>query len=229
MHANCGHDMMKTRVLLVDDHPLLREGLRELLRPESEFEVVGEAESIAEAKRALETMRPDVMVVDLTLAGEDGVELVTHAAAHWPKVRVLVLSMHDEALYAERLLQLGAHGYLMKHESAPALLAALRKVAGGELYVSTSLSSRLLGKLATQRDLGHHAGGLTYRELEVLSAIAKGLGTQQIAAALQMSSKTVDSHRRNIREKLGLRTATDLVRYAVHWAGEDQAAKPGES
>jgi DNA-binding NarL/FixJ family response regulator len=215
---------MKCRVLLVDDHPLLREGLRELLRPETDFEVCGEAGSIAAAASAIAELEPDVMVVDLTLGGEDGVDLVTLAAQRFPKLRILVLSMHDEALYAERLLQLGAHGYLMKHESAPVLLAALRKVAGGELYVSSGLSSRLLGKVAANRDHGHHSGGLTDRELEVLTAIAKGLGTQEIAAALQMSAKTVDSHRRNIREKLGLRNATDLVRYAVRWAGENTTA-----
>ena len=220
---------MKHRVLLVDDHPLLREGLRELLRPDTEFEVCGEAESIALATHALAELRPDIVVVDLTLGGEDGVQLVTYAAEHFPSVRILVLSMHDEALYAERLLQLGAHGYLMKHESAPVLLAALRKVASGEMFVSTSLSSRLLGKLATHRDHGHQAGGLTDREREVLAAIAKGLGTQEIAAALQMSAKTVDSHRRNIREKLGLRNATDLVRYAVRWAGENPAPVRSES
>lgn len=220
---------MKCRVLLVDDHPLLREGLRELLRQETEFEVCGEAETIAQASQGLDALRPDVMIVDLTLGAEDGVELVTLAAERFPGVRILVLSMHDEALYAERLLQLGAHGYLMKHESAPVLLAALRKVAHGELYVSSSLSTRLLGKVAAQRDQGQSAGGLTERELEVLSAIARGLGTQEIAATLQMSAKTVDSHRRNIREKLGLRNATDLVRYALRWSGESPGAGRSET
>lgn len=211
---------MTTRVLLVDDHPLLREGLRELLRTETDFEVCGEAETIAEATQAIEDLHPDLLVVDLTLATEDGVDLITMAAERWPSVRILVLSMHDESLYAERLLQLGAHGYLMKHESAAVLLAALRKVAAGERFVSPALSPRLLNKTSA-RESPQNAGGLTEREFEVLSAIAKGLGTQEIAASLQMSSKTVDSHRRNIREKLGLRTATDLVRYAIRWAGEN--------
>lgn len=214
---------MKTRVLLVDDHPLLREGLRELLGPSTGFEVSGEAESIAEARAALVEQKPDVMVVDLTLGSEDGVELITYAAGHHPEVRILVLSMHDESLYAGRLLQLGAHGYLMKHESANVFLGALSKVASGELYVSPALGGRLLSKLATHtREPRMQTGGLTDREREVLAAIAKGLGTQEIAAVLQMSSKTVDSHRRNIREKLGLRSATELVRYAVRWAGENQ-------
>lgn len=220
---------MKRRVLLVDDHPLLREGLRELLRPEPEFEVCGEAETVAEATRALADLRPDVMIVDLTLGGEDGVDLVTLAATHWPSVRVLVLSMHDESLYAERLLQLGAHGYLMKHESATVLLAALRKVAAGEIYVSGPLSARLVGQMAAQREAGQPPRGLTDREFEVLSAVARGLGTQEIAANLQMSAKTVDSHRRNIREKLGLRSATDLVRYAVRWAGENAGGARSEA
>lgn len=214
---------MKTRVLLVDDHPLLREGLRELLGPETGYQVCGEADTIAEATRALETLKPDVAVVDLTLGAEDGVELVALAAERFPEVRILVLSMHDESLYAERLLQLGAHGYLMKHESANAFLTALGKVAHGEIYVSPALGSRLLHKLAGHRELKAQTGGLTEREREVLAAIAKGLGTQQIAAALNMSAKTVDSHRRNVREKLGLHSATDLVRYAVRWAGEAES------
>ncbi len=213
--------MPKVRILLVDDHPLLREGLHELLSTEMDFLVCGEADSIATAVQALETTQPDVIVIDLTLGSDDGVELVKLVASRWPAVRILVLSMHEEGLYAERLLQLGAHGYLMKQESATALLAALRKVAHREIYVSPSISRRLLGKVALHREQSPAKGGLTDREHQVLRAVAQGLGTQEMSVALGMSAKTVDSHRRNIREKLGLSSATDLVRYAVRWANDN--------
>lgn len=212
---------MKFRVLLIDDHPLLREGLKELLSTQAGFEVCGEADTGAKAREALERLRPDVVVIDLTLGDEDGMELVTFMADNFPTVRILVLSMHEEALYAERVLKLGAHGYLMKHESAGAFITAISKVAGGDLYVSAALGGRLLSKTPGQREQTLAApGNLTEREREVLAAIAQGLGTQEIAALLHMGPKTVDSHRRNIREKLGLNSATELVRYAVRWAGD---------
>lgn len=212
---------MTTRILVVDDHPLMREGLRELLRPVPEFEVVAEAESIAGAVRALDEHPVDIVVLDLTLGSEDGVELLKRIAVDRPTVRVLILSMHDEMVYAEQLLQRGAHGYLMKHESATVLIDALRKVAQGEIFLSAALGTRLLGKPVPARDAGSPLAGLTRREFEVLRAIGQGLATRDIAAQLGMSAKTVDSHRRNVREKLGLHSATDLVRYARRWATEN--------
>ena len=212
---------MTTRILVVDDHPLMREGLRELLRPVPEFEVVAEAESIAGALQALDERDVDVVVLDLTLGGEDGVDLLKRIAQDRPAVRVLILSMHDEMLYAEQLLQRGAHGYLMKHESATVLIDALRTVARGEVFLSAAVGPRLLGKPVASRDPGAPLAGLTKREFEVLRAIGQGLGTRDIAAQLGMSAKTVDSHRRNVREKLGLHSPTDLVRYARRWATEN--------
>jgi DNA-binding NarL/FixJ family response regulator len=217
---------VKPRILLVDDHPLMREGLRQLLETEPGVEVCGEAETLDDALAAVERLQPDVVVLDLTLGADDGVELVRVVRQRFPKVRILVLSMHEESLYAERLLTLGAHGYVMKHESATTFLQALRKIIAGEIYVSPSLGNRLYGKLARNRDAPRPGGGLTAREREVLVAISQGKGTQEIANMLSMSAKTVDSHRRNIREKLGLASATDLVRYAVRWARETDVHHP---
>ena len=169
-------------------------------------------------------LAPDVVVLDLTLGNDDGLEVVRALHAKYPQVRILVLSMHDEMLYAERLLGLGAHGYVMKQESPEVFLGALRKVATGEHFVSAAVGSRLFGKLARLREPPNARSGdrLTEREHDVLREVAKGLGTQEIATALGMSAKTVDSHRRNIREKLGLASAGDLVRYAVRWAESTQ-------
>lgn len=214
----------RPRILVVDDHPLMREGLFQLLSGEPDFQLCGEADSAAAALAAVERLTPDVVVLDLTLGNDDGLEVVRSLHAQHPAVRILVLSMHDEMLYAERLLALGAHGYVMKQESPEVFLGALRKVAAGDHFVSAAVGSRLFGKLARLREPGAVRGGdrLTDREHDVLREVAKGLGTQEIAVALGMSAKTVDSHRRNIREKLGLESAGDLVRYAVRWAESRQ-------
>lgn len=214
----------RPRILVVDDHPLMREGLFQLLSGEPDFQLCGEADSAAAALAAVERLAPDVVVLDLTLGNDDGLEVVRALHAKYPQVRILVLSMHDEMLYAERLLGLGAHGYVMKQESPEVFLGALRKVATGEHFVSAAVGSRLFGKLARLREPANARSGdrLTEREHDVLREVAKGLGTQEIATALGMSAKTVDSHRRNIREKLGLASAGDLVRYAVRWAESTQ-------
>ena len=214
---------MSTRVLIVDDHPLMREGLHELLSAETDLAFCGEADSAGSALRAIESLNPDVVVLDLTLGHEDGVALVTEIHQRWPKLAILVLSMHDEALYAERLLALGVRGYVMKQEASTVFLAALRKVIAGEHYVSQTLASRLYARVSRAREHGERVEVLTAREREVLQELARGRGTQEIATALRMSAKTVDSHRRNIREKLGLNSAGELVRYAVRWSSESGA------
>jgi DNA-binding NarL/FixJ family response regulator len=211
----------KFRVLIVDDHPLMREGLQELISAEPDMTVCGDAADAAGARQAVEDLRPDVVVLDLTLGSDDGISLVQQLRERVPDLKILVVSMHDEALYAERLIALGARGYVMKQEPADVFVAALRRVAHGEHHVSAALATRLYGRLARQRGApapGHAAAdGLTEREREVLRAVARGCSTQEIATELGMSAKTVDSHRRNIREKLGLGSAGDLVRYAVQW------------
>ena len=213
---------MPARVLIVDDHPLMRDGLVELISGETDVAVCGEADSAATALAAIGTLNPDVVVLDLTLGADDGVALVATIHERSPLLPILVLSMHDETLYAERLLGLGARGYVMKQEASEVFLFALRKLVAGEHYVRPELAARLFSRVS--RAHSQQANQLTEREREVLRAIARGLGTQEIAKTLGMSAKTVDSHRRNMREKLGLASASDLVRYAMQW--ESNAGKP---
>lgn len=215
----------RTSVVLVDDHPVVRDGLSYLLAEQPDFEVVGEAEDAAAALEVLEHARPQVVVLDLTLKGQDVLPLVPELRRRWPQLRILVLSMHEESLYADRLLALGAHGYVMKQEPPAEFLRALRRVSAGELHVSAAMGERLVARArrAPQRPAGAIREPLTEREQQVLGLVARGMGTQEISRELAMSPKTVDSHRRNIREKLGLRNARELVRYAVRWA----AGEPG--
>jgi DNA-binding NarL/FixJ family response regulator len=215
------------KILIVDDHPLMREGLNELFAAEADLEVCGEADSAAGALKAIELLSPDVVVLDLTLGSDDGVALVGTLRLRWPALPILVLSMHDEAVYGERLLAMGVRGYVMKQEASQVILTALRKVIAGEHYVSAALAGRLYARMTRTRDTSQPTDALTQREREVLHQIARGQSTQDIAVALGMSAKTVDSHRRNMREKLGLASAADLVRYAVQWASEDAGPSRG--
>ncbi len=212
---------MISTVLIVDDHPLMREGLRELLAGEPDIQVCGEADSAAGTIQAVEALQPTVVLLDITLGTDDGVALVEVLHKRWPSLAILMLSMHDEALYGERLLTMGVRGYLMKQEAPQVIVTALRKVIAGEHYVSPSLASHLYARVQRVRDTGAPLDALTPREQQVLKEIARGRETKEIAVALGMSAKTVDSHRRNMREKLGLATAADLVRYAVRWAETD--------
>lgn len=207
-----------TSVVLVDDHPVVRDGLSYLLGEQPDFRVLGEAADADEALRVIRETGPDLLVLDLSLEGQDAMPLIQRLRAERPALRILVLSMHDEELYAERLLALGIKGYVMKQEEPAEFLRALRKVAAGETYLSARLSERLAGRDARgARGAPMQAAHLTQREKEVLRLVAEGRATREIAAQLGMSVKTVDSHRRNIREKLGLATSRDLVRYAVLW------------
>jgi len=200
----------------------VRDGLAYLLGEQPDFEVVGEAEDPDSALEVIGETLPGVVVLDLSLRGRDAVPLIGEMRERWPDLRILVLSMHDEELYAERLLALGAHGYVMKQENPGEFLRALRRVAAGEIHVSQAIGERWLARVRRGAPRGANAAGasLTDRERDVLRLVAIGLGTREISERLGMSPKTVDSHRRNIREKLGLATARDLVRYAVRWAGD---------
>lgn len=220
-------------LLLVDDHPVVREGLNFLLAEQPDFEVVGEADSPDSALAAVERLRPQVLVLDLSLGGQEAMPLVGQIRRRFPEVRILVLSMHDELLYAERLLGLGARGYVMKQEPPAEFLRALRRVAGGEIHVSQAVTERLLARVRANRHAApagtaNPLGMLTRRERDVLKLVAKGLGTQEISRALAMSPKTVDSHRRNIREKLGLANPRELVRYAARWAESADGSADGD-
>lgn len=206
-------------MVLVDDHPVVRDGLAFLLHGQPDFEVLGQAGDPEGALRVIAATKPDLLVLDLNLQGRDAIPLIEQLRVDHPGLRILVMSMHDENLYAERLLGLGVHGYVMKQEEPSEFLRALRRVATGEVYLSGELARRRAGR--TPAGAGRRVSPvvqLTPREQEVLTLVARGLGTHEIAAELGMGAKTVDSHRRNAREKLGLATSRDLVRYAVRWA-----------
>jgi len=216
-----------TRIVIIDDHPFVREGLKQLLAGQSEFELVGEASSMKEAQPLLETATPDVAVVDLTLGSDDGIDLVRWMREKQPDIRVLVLSMQEEALYAERLLRLGVSGYVMKNVAGTDFLGALRKVARGQRHVSSAMGERLLSQMARGRAPGPDedpVSSLTERELEVFRLIGAGISTREISQRLDLSMKTVDAHRRHMREKLNLRSTNELIRYATQWVADRGAA-----
>lgn len=213
---------MKARVFVVDDHPIVRGGLAQLINQEADLQVCGEAADAAAAFEAIDALRPDVAVVDLSLHGPDGLELVKHLRARHLDVPVVILSMHDETLYAERALRAGARAYLMKQEAAEQVLLALRRVLAGEIYVSDRMASRLIGQIAGARPAAGDSPVrcLSDRELDVFRRIGRGCGTRQIADDLHLSVKTVESYRTHIKEKLGLTSAVELVRCAVEWCVE---------
>ncbi|HVM62776.1 MAG TPA: response regulator transcription factor [Verrucomicrobiae bacterium] len=217
----------KYGVLIVDDHSILREGLAMVINEEPDLQVRGEAADAREAFRAIASSRPDVVIADLSLANGSGLDLIKDLKAQYPDLPVLVLSLHDEALYAERVLRAGARGYIMKRASAPELLAALRKVLQGEIYLSERMGSAMAAQAVTQHgsDTGQ-LGSLSDRELEVFRLLGEGHGTRRIARELGLSMKTVSCYRQNIKNKLNLKDATELMQRAVHLTASMPVAKP---
>ena len=211
-------DACITRLLIVDDHPIVREGLSELINREMDVKVVAAADS---ADQALEILRRDVIdvaVVDLSLPGLSGIELIRMIREEFPQVPVLVLSMHDERFYAERALRAGARGYVMKQESIDHVIEAIRKVRRGDLYVSDEVAERMLFRLVSGDGKNEpEVQRLSARELEVFQLIGQGYSTREIAEMLQLSIKTIESYRANIKEKLSLRNAAELMQHAVKW------------
>jgi DNA-binding NarL/FixJ family response regulator len=207
------------RVLIVDDHAVVRQGLRQLLGSERDLEVCGEAETAHEALGRIEALKPDVVVLDLSLRESDGLDLLKDIRVRFPAVKALVLSMHDEGFYGERVLRAGGRGYVMKEEAAAKVLEAVRCVLRGEIYLSQHLTSRMLSSLTGGKSLTDVSTvhTLSDRELQVFRLIGQGLGTRQIAEKLNLSIKTIESHRENVKRKLGLADATELVRHAVRW------------
>lgn len=212
----------RRRVLIVDDHPMIRERLAELINQEPDLLVVGEAEDAQGAREAADALRPDLALVDISLKDSYGIELVKDLKAQHPRLLTLVLSMHDESVYAERALKAGARGYLTKQEASRHVVAAIRKVLKGELYVSERLAAVLLGRMAGHRAPsggdGSPAERLTDRELEVFQLLGEGLAVREIAKRLHISAKTVEAHRTHIKEKLNVRTSPELLRYAIQSA-----------
>jgi DNA-binding NarL/FixJ family response regulator len=213
------------RVLIVDDHPLLRKGVGQLIEQEKDLAVVGEAEDAQKAISAIEDTRPDIALIDITLNGASGIELVKNVKSRFPKLKMLVLSMHDESVYAHRALRAGASGYIMKQEGAEKVLTAVRKVLRGEVYLSERLGDRLLHTLVNGRAAPSSSPveELSDRELEVFNLIGQGNGTRPIAEKLHLSIKTIESHRAHIKEKLNLQNATELVHHAIQWVQSERA------
>lgn len=214
----------KRRILLVDDHPIMRHGLAQLLRAEGDLEVCADAGSAAEGLEMLGKARPDLVVADLTLPDKHGLEFIKDVQSMYPGTLILVLSMHDESLYAERVLRAGARGYVMKETAADTIVHAARRVLDGGIYLSDRMSSLMLEMMAGQRKPADTSplDRLTDRELEVLQLIGQGKATRHIAGQLNVSVRTVDAHRAHIKDKLQLPDGAALVRYAVRWV-ESQA------
>jgi len=209
----------KARVVVVDDHPIVRQGLVQMINHEGDLEVCGEAETIAEALKAIAASKPDVAIVDLYLKGASGLELLKDLKVRYPKMPVLVLSMYDESIYAERALRAGARGYMMKEEATERVLVAVRRILAGQLYLSETMAARLLHLFVDGRpDHGTSpTDRLSDRELEVFQLIGNGLGNSEIAAKLHLSTKTIETYRAHIKEKLNLQDSTELLRAAIQW------------
>jgi DNA-binding NarL/FixJ family response regulator len=207
------------RVLIVDDHPIVRQGLRRVMENEDDLTVCGEAESVRDARAAIKELNPDVIVADISLKQGDGIELVRDVRAHHPHMPILVLSMHDETIYAERLLAAGANGYIMKQAASEQFLVAIRRVIEGGIYVSESIGNKMIQKFASGGAYlsANPIDRLSNRELQILHMIGKGMSTREAAESLNLSIKTVESHRQRIKRKLNLTTGTQLVQYAVNW------------
>jgi len=209
----------KQKVFLVEDHPVTREGLAQLINYQDDLHVCGAAGTAAKAVAGIETAGPDLVVLDVSLPDGHGIELLKDLKARFPGLRVLVLSMHDEALYAERAIRAGASGYIMKQEPTDILLAAARQILSGKPYLSPKLQERVVQRFAAgfSAPASSEVERLTDRELEVFELIGRGRGTRDIARQLRLSVSTVETHRAHLKEKLELASATELVRRAVEW------------
>ena len=218
----------KARVFLVDDHPIVRQGLVLLINSQPDLEVVGEAEDASGVFEAVMTTSPDILVADISLNGPDGLDIVKALRARSSTLPVLVLSMHDELIYASRALRAGANGYIMKHEATERLLFAIRRILHGDVYLSDRAANRLVRQYVRGADLidGPSPSLLSDRELEVFRMIGGGRTTREIAQELRLSVKTIESYQAHIKEKLALRTARELVQHAINWSlSEDASSK----
>ena len=213
----------KTRVLLVDDHPVLVQGLTLIINSEPDLEVCGQAEDAATAITMTEQLKPDLAVVDISLKSSDGINLIKDLKARQPELLTMILSLHDEMLYAERALRAGAHGYVMKQSPLPVVVSAIRKVLGGGIYLSEKMAERMIAKASglTSGAATSPVERLSDRELEVFRKIGNGLATKEIADQLHLSFKTVETYRAHIKEKLGIDSASELIQRAALWVREE--------
>lgn len=213
---------MTTRIYIVDDHPLVRHGLSQIVANEADMEICGEAEDSPAAIRGVGEANPDAIIVDISLKGANGLELIKNLKAIHDDIPILVFSMHDETIYAQRALRAGAKAYVMKKESPSKVIDAIRKIIQGEIYVSPSVADQVLhqivngpGNVSTSP-----VDRLTDRELEVVQLIGRGLSSREVAESLHLSVKTIESHRAHVKEKLSLRNATELVQFSVQWVDQ---------
>ncbi|MGA2690918.1 MAG: response regulator transcription factor [Opitutaceae bacterium] len=209
----------RKRILLVDDHPFMRAGLAQLIDLQPDMVVAGEAGNPAEAIQKFAVAKPDMVLTDMTMPGRSGLEFIKDLRAAYPDVAILVVSMHDEAIFAERALRAGARGYIMKEAGGENLLTAIRQVLGGQIYLSPRMSANALDIFSGRRPRGSSSPieKLSDREFEVFRLVGQGKSTRDIAQQLHLSTKTVDVHRGHIKEKLELKDTTALVRHAVRW------------
>jgi DNA-binding NarL/FixJ family response regulator len=211
---------MKRKVLVVDDHPIVREGLTQMINREPDLSVCGDAANMQKAAQLIDILRPDILIIDISLNGPDGLDLLKHIRTQDPSLPVLILSMHDESIYAERALRAGANGYIMKQEATDNVLDALRRILNREIYVSPRIANKMLQQFVgvTGADKKHSSvDELSDRELEVFRLIGAGHGTRQIAEELHLSVKTVETYQAHLKEKLVLRNSRELVQYAARW------------
>lgn len=213
------------RLLVVDDHPMMREGLAQLVHHESDLTVCGEAGSAQDALGLVDKLKPHLVLADISLPDKSGLELIRDLGAVHPGLPILVISMHDESLHAERALRAGARGYIMKQEGGGRIMEAIRQVLGGQVYVSAKMSARILETFSGGRTRISRSPveRLTDREFEVFRLIGQGVATREIAKRLSLSVKTIEVHRANIKRKLNLKGATELVRHAVRWVETSDA------
>jgi DNA-binding NarL/FixJ family response regulator len=212
----------RNRVLLVDDHPVLRQGIAELVNSEGNLEVCGEAGNMQDAFTLAGKLKPDLIIIDVSLDGNNGIELMKNLSTRYVSIPLLAYSMHDESIYAERALRAGARGYVMKQASPDVLLGAIQEVLKGKTFLSKQMSEHLVGKLVGAGRPGAPIGSaiekLSDRELEVLQLMGQGMGTSQIADKLCLSVKTIETYREHLKVKLDLNTGQELLRYAIEWS-----------
>jgi len=210
----------KRRILVVDDHPIVRQGLTLMINREPDLVVCGEAEEAMAAMHVLASSHPDILIVDISLNGPDGIDLLKNVRLTHPGLPVLILSMHDESIYAERALRAGANGYIMKQEATENVLVAVRRILNGEIYVSARIANQMLRHYITGSGSLRNSSiaDLSDRELEVFRLIGEGHGTRQIAEELHLSVKTVETYQAHIKEKLSLRSSRELMQHAIQWS-----------
>lgn len=214
---------MTSKILIIDDHPIFRMGMKELVNQEEDFTVCAVAEDVTNARKALVDAQPDMAIIDITLAEDNGLDLVKEISDSDRPIPTLVLSMHDESVWAERAIRAGARGYIMKKEASESVISALRKIRAGKIYVSENMVSLLLNKLQERPNCQGAAtvDVLTDRELEVFRLIGAGLSTREISQQLNLGIKTIGTYRDRIKQKLGLKNGSELTRRAILWTNNE--------